>query len=127
MRILGEASNFFLNKSREGLLKHVSRLTKCGGPNTDSMNYCFYPLHEPVTKYGPSATCYSDIHSTLEHTKKLISINSTVSDNGKFMAVDKSAVLVELVESAFGWDSREAAKQRKEVIYQCYPKFHVFH
>lgn len=111
MRILTEASNFYLNKSREGILKHISRLTS----NSDNNEY--YPIYEPITKYGQSSGCYSDIMFTMEYTKKLLKLNNEITDNGKLMSIDKSIILAELLESAFGWDSKEAGKQRKDVYF----------
>lgn len=113
MRILTEASNFYLNKSREGLVKHISRLSQTTEPGES------FPLYEPVTKYGPSAGCYSDIMLTLEYTRKLLKLNAELTDSGKLMAIDKSIVIAEMLESAFGWDSKEAGKQRKEIGDLC--------
>ena len=115
LRILSEASAFYLEKSREGVIKHVSRQSVAA----EHRSLEAAPLYEPVTKYGPSAGCYSDIMFTLEYTRKLLRLNREVSDTDRHMAIDKSIVMAELLEGAFGWDSKEVSKQRKDIGEQC--------
>jgi tetratricopeptide (TPR) repeat protein len=115
MRILSEAAAFYLEKSREGVLKHVSRQSVA----SERQPFELAPLYEPVTKYGATAGCYSDVMFTLEYTRKLLRLNRDLSDSSRHMAVDKSIVMAELLESAFGWDSKEVSKQRKDIGEQC--------
>ena len=112
LKILDEGCNFYLNKAREGVLKHASK-TSAAASNADTLFR--QPLFEPVVPRGSTATCYSDIMQTMEYTKRLLQINAKVSDTGKYMAVDKGIVIAELLETAFGWDSKLAAKQHKDV------------
>lgn len=116
MRILSEAAAFYLQKSREGVIQHVSRQSVIA---LKLNPYEAAPLYEPVTAYGPSSGCYNDIMFTLEYTRKLLRLNRELSDINRHMAIDKSIVLAELLESAFGWDSKEASKQRRDIGDQC--------
>jgi tetratricopeptide (TPR) repeat protein len=102
IQVLSKAISFYLDKSREGL----SKISSLYNPvENDDDNLTATPrLSDILTE---------DIQQCLVLIQRLVDITDKIG--GSYQSLEQVETMAELAESAFGWDSDEVSKYRKEV------------
>lgn len=105
IQVLSKAISFYLDRVRQGLSKVPSLFVPLDSPDENTKS-------SPLPTMRHSEILTDDIQQCILLMQKLVCITDKVG--GAYQSLEQMETIADVAESAFGWDSDEVVKYRKE-------------